>query len=246
MPAEGHVRPSQVPGARRTSSIDLADRLIANAKAIAESSGTVTQDGGPDDEYGTRPRDLIAGDVASAAGQQRVRLGLPAKTAAEISPKIAAVASNPAAISSIIPKGEPGLDYIPGQGRDGAQSTMVDSGIRNVDAAKNLKPDMSYEHAQAAAKRNSIRTAAVGAEIDRHKGVLAGFQAKIDAHNKTRVASNQKPHGEAQALVHLGLAKAHGKALAEHVSNVNAINEQHSGPINLGHGPSCSECSQTQ
>jgi len=203
MPAEGHARPSQVPGARRTSTIDLADRLVNIAKSIAESSGTTVQDGGPSDEYGTRPRDLIAGDVASAAGQQRVRLGLPAKTAAEISPKIAAVASNPAAISSIIPKGEPGLDYIPGQGRDGAQGTMVDSGVRNVDAAKTRKT------------RESII-----AERDK---ALEPIMARVAVHNATRADNNQKPHALPQALAHLGLTKQHADIHATANSAIAAL-----------------------
>lgn len=202
MPAEGHARPSQVPGARRTSTIDLADRLVNIANSLAESAGTTVQDGGPTDEYGSRPRDLIAGDVASAAGQQRVRLGLPGKTAAEISPKIAAVASNPAAIASIVPKGEAGLDYIPGQSRTGAEDTMVDSGVRN----------------RAAAKTRRTRESIIA---DRDKA-LEPIMARVAVHNATRADNNQRPHALPQALAHLGLTKEHADI---HATANNALSD---------------------
>jgi len=205
MPAEGRRRPAVTePAGRRASTIDIAKRLIESARGLAASAGTVVQDGSAEDPYGTRARDLIAGStgeedkakqiapgsIAAAATDTRVQLGLPAKTAEEISPKIAAVASDPEALARIIPTGVPGKDFIPG-------ASSRDSEARPGTAVRN-----------PAAERTRRTKESIIAERDKK---LAPIMARVEQHNAIRLSQNQRPHALPQALAHLGLAKEHAE-----------------------------------
>lgn len=202
MPAEGRVRPSQRPDTTVANNVDLAQRLIDAAKSLAGRSGTVVQDGAENDEYGTRPRDLITtvagtkaptpaeSPLARAMKNARVRLGLPAQTAEDISPKLEQTLSDPSAVTSIIPRGEVGRDYLPGGARGGnSDETIAGTATRNPEAAATR---ITREHI-----------------ISERDKALEPIMARVAVHNATRADNNQRPHALPQALAHLGLTKAH-------------------------------------